>query len=91
MAQCAAKPWRPTVPLLLVLTLACTLVGCESPEEIRQAYAQQCASNGFQPGTAPFAECLQRESSAARYRLNQSRATWGPPNAVPTYAVQGSR
>jgi len=96
MARCAAKPWRPTVPLFLGLTLACGLIGCESRDQIRQAQERQCASDGLQPGTVPFAACLQRESLAQSYRYNQSAGpSWGPPGTAPAYAInpaaQGSR
>jgi hypothetical protein len=96
MARCAAKPRRASVPLLLGLTLACALIGCESRDQIRQAQERQCASDGLQPGTVPFAACLQRASLAQSYRYNQSAGTsWGPPHAAPAYAIspaaQGAR
>ena len=91
MARCAAKSWRPTVPLLLALTLAWGLVGCGSREQIRQAQEQQCASAGLQPGTVAFTDCLQRESQAQSYRYNQSAGpSWGPPGAAPGYATSGA-
>ena len=91
MARCAAKHWRPGLPLLLSVSVACALVGCESPEQIRQAQERQCTSNGLQAGTAPFAECLQREILAQRYQLNQAAGpSWGPPYAPPAYAIGGA-
>ncbi|WP_274423942.1 hypothetical protein [Chelativorans sp. YIM 93263] len=38
------------------------VAGCAtlSPEERRALDERQCRSYGFQSGTAPFAECLQR-------------------------------
>ena len=75
----AAERWKASLPVLLCLAMACALAACESPEEIRRAQEQQCASYGFQPGTVPFAECLQRESLAARYRLNQAVPPWWGP------------
>ena len=91
MAEYDAKHGRAVLPLLLSLGVACALVGCESPEQIRQAQERQCASDGFQPGTAPFAECLERRSLAQRDRLNQAAgASWGPPNAAPAYAISGA-
>jgi hypothetical protein len=65
-----------TLPPLLALALACALGGCESAEQIRQANQQQCTSYGFQPGTVPFAECLQRESLAERYELDEAAQPW---------------
>jgi hypothetical protein len=76
---CAAKRWKSSLAVVLCIGMACALGGCESPEEIRQAQEQQCAGYGFQPGTVPFAECLQRESLAARYRLNQAAGPWWGP------------
>ena len=64
--------------ILLTLGVPCLLAGCETPEQIRQADEQQCASYGFQPGTVPFAECLQRERLAARYQLDTGWGPWGP-------------
>ena len=40
------------------------LTACVSPEELRAHDEAACASYGFQPGTAGFAACLQRESIA---------------------------
>ena len=51
------------------------LTGCETAEQIRQSDEQQCASYGFQPGTVPFAQCLQQQDLARQYRLEQP---WGP-------------
>ena len=69
---------RLSLVILLTLGVPCVLVGCETPEQIRQADEQQCASYGFQPGTVPFAECLQRERLAARYQLDAGWGPWGP-------------
>jgi hypothetical protein len=76
---CAAKRWKPILAVMFCLSMACALAACESPEEIRRAQEQQCANYGFQAGTVPFAECLQRESLAARYRLNQAAPPWWGP------------
>jgi hypothetical protein len=72
-----------TLPVLLSLVVACGVSGCESPEAVRQANQQQCTSYGFQPGTVPFSECLQRESLAQRYELDQTAhpSWWNPPYA----------
>jgi hypothetical protein len=86
MAGYAAKHWRPTLPLL-ALSVACTLIACESREQLRQAQEQQCGSYGFQPGTDSFTTCLQRESAAQSYRLNEAvEASRGPPYAYPAYS-----
>jgi len=91
MTQYAGKPWRPALPLLLSMGVACALTGCESREQLRQAQEQRCTSSGLQPGTVPFADCLQRESVAESYRRNQAAGTsWGPPHTVPAYAIGGA-
>lgn len=86
MSRCAAKPWG--LPRLLSLSMACTLVGCESAEQFQKANAQHCARYGFQPDTVAFARCLHRESLALqglvpRYQLEQTAgAWWGAPYAA---------
>ncbi len=90
MTGYAAKDWSPALPLLLSLSVACALGACDSSEQIRQAQEQRCASDGLQPGTAQFADCMKRESLAQSYRLNQAGTSWGPPNAVPAYAIGGA-
>jgi len=69
---------RRSTIILLALGVPWMLASCETPEQIRQADEQQCASYGFKPGTVPFAECLQRERIAARYELNAGWGPWGP-------------
>jgi hypothetical protein len=91
MAGYIGKPWRPALPLLLSLSVACGLTGCESREQLRQAQEQRCTSSGLQPGTVPFADCLQRESLAESYQRDQAAGTsWGPSHPVPAYAISGA-
>jgi hypothetical protein len=54
---------RIAVPGFAFLSLA----GCVSAQELRQHDEAVCASYGFQPGSADFAKCLQRENLARRY------------------------
>jgi hypothetical protein len=90
MARYTGKPWKPALPLLLSLSVACALAGCESREQLRQAQEQRCTSAGLQPGTVPFADCLQRESLAESYRRNQDMGTsWGPSHPTPAYDIGG--
>src|SRR5262249_44985837 len=69
---------RTATVILLTFGIPCLLAGCETAEQIRQADERQCSSYGFQPGTVPFAECLQRERLAARYQLDSGWGPWGP-------------
>jgi hypothetical protein len=48
---------------------------CVSPEELRARDEAACRSYGFQPGTADFASCLQRQIIARRY---VGPGWWGP-------------
>jgi hypothetical protein len=61
---------------LLTGSLPWILAGCQSasPEQIRQANEQRCAIQGFHLGTAPFADCLQRD------QIGQAAGPlWAPP------------
>jgi hypothetical protein len=58
------------------------LAGCVSPEQLRQQDEAACMSFGFQRGTTPFAECLQRESLARRFE-------WQSYNAPPPFWYAG--
>lgn len=65
------------IPVVLA-ALTAGLAGCASPEEIRQADAQNCASYGFQPNTTDFSTCLQREH-LGRYAMARTPGPywWG--------------
>ena len=52
---------------LFLAVLLMTLLGCSTPQELRQRDEAACTGYGFQHGTAEFATCLQRESIARRY------------------------
>ena len=64
--------------MLLTASIPSFLAGCESetPDQIMQADARRCVTQGYQPGTEPFAGCLQRE----HYQIGQTAGPWwGPP------------
>ena len=83
MAHGAAKPLKTKPIQMLAVTLLtgilpCILASCSSEtlDQIRQADEQRCVTQGFQPGTEPFAGCLQRE----HYQIGQAAGPWwGPP------------
>jgi len=60
------------------------LSACVSPEELRAHDEAACRSFGFAPGTADFANCLQRESLWRRYSVAQP-GWWGPGWYGPGY------
>lgn len=73
-----AKPARMLAVMPLTASLACILASCasETPDQIRLADEQRCMTEGYQPGTEPLAECLQRE----HYQIGQAAGpSWGPP------------
>ena len=71
---------RNLVAAVLAGALMLSLAACVSPEELRRQDEAACVSFGFQPGTAEFANCLQRESLARRYG-----ATWYGPSPFGWY------
>ena len=63
---------------VLIAASAITLSGftaCVSPEQLRAHDEAACASHGFEPGTAEFAACLQRESLSGG-RLVRACCAW---------------
>jgi hypothetical protein len=62
---------------LVLAFSAIALGGCATAQDIRQRDEAACTSYGFQPGTAEFASCLQRESIARRY--GNWPDYWGSP------------
>ena len=57
-------PWQATCVHAVILAI---LTGCATADELRERDEAACIGYGFQPGTAEFATCLQRESIARRY------------------------
>jgi hypothetical protein len=56
-------PWQATCVLAVILAI---LTGCATADELRERDEAACIGYGFQPGTAEFATCLQREGIARR-------------------------
>lgn len=70
---------RIALRLAIVAAVLATLAGCESAAQIRQRDATRCAGYGFKPGTDAFANCLQQETLARQYRLDQMQMWSAPP------------
>ena len=76
MARKSPRRLRYGVAQALSVLLLAPLVGCVSPQEIRQQDEMHCSGYGFQPGTDAFKYCLQNESLARRFRPSAYGGRW---------------
>ena len=70
--------------LALGLALSSNLAGCASAEELQREDEASCAGYGFQPATADFDGCVQRER-LARQQYEQKREQ--QLNLVPVFGT----
>lgn len=68
-------------PLRISILLSlCTIIGCATPEELRQQMISQCYSYGFKPDTPEFSNCLMQldqQAAASRHRQQACLAASG--------------
>jgi hypothetical protein len=59
---------------IIFVAITGLLVGCLSPQQIRQQQADTCSSYGFKPGTNQFAQCMMMQAKQAEREAECSRA-----------------
>jgi hypothetical protein len=70
---------------LLFGILIGSLLGCLSPQQIRQQQAETCAGYGFKVGTSQFAQCMMMQAQRAdREDMCSGAALRGYARANPT-------
>ncbi len=78
--------WRELMTKYLLFgILIGSLLGCLSPQQIRQQQAETCAGYGFKVGTSQFAQCMMMQAQRAdREDMCSGAALRGYARANPT-------
>ena len=71
-----------SIPLLLSIAL---LAGCASSEQMAQRYNDRCASQGLQPGTEAFSNCVAQLETQSELRKGALHRDMVERSAAPSF------